>query len=611
MKTVRRAALAGLAILLVAGCGKKSNDAKVVASGGDIKITLADLYTAYNKITVTNRPDISTLEGKRRFANDLVNKEILVAEAKKMGGITDPPTLEQLDKTFHNKLLSILYREEIESKVDVSAQDVTELYEKRQQGVEASHILVEDVATAAKVREEIVSGKISFEAAAEKYSLDQSTRKKGGSLGVLLWGRAVPAFQQKAFELEPGKISEPFETEFGTHLVLVSKRVPQTMASREEMAPSLRTEARRQKEQVRMREFISEIEAKANVQWNKEGLDLVSELSGQFASQDIDTIPLERHYIPNATEEQKKVVVASYGDKTVTVGDYITHLSQQPFTSRPTTRLPERGLKELIKNTLIQNNLLIQEALARKLDERPEAAGEDARLREQVLIEMVHARFIQEADVPEEDAKAIFDSTLAAKPEDLRIPERVDMKVLVSMKEEVVRAGLRRIRAGENEDRVIRETSEDLRSKFQGSTGLVARGNYAPKLEDVAFARRPGSGWSDAVVTDTGVGAVKVLKYEPSRLATFDDMKTAIIQRLAFARGEKAFEDWLVQQRQTLNVQIHDDVLELMGQPVSGEPAPPGTAEPGTPTQPPGGPPAAQPPADQPPAAPPASGGGS
>jgi peptidyl-prolyl cis-trans isomerase C len=322
---------------------------------------------------------------------------------------------------------------------------------------------------------------------------------------------------------------------------------------------------------------------------------------------------VERHYIPEATEEQKAVVIATYsGNKTVTVGDYINHLANQPFTSRPTTRLPRRGLQELVKNSLIQTDLLIQEALARKLNERPEAATEDARIREQVLIEMVHARFIQEADVPEEDAKAIFDSTLAASPENMQIPERLDMKVLVSMKEEVVREGLRRIRAGESEDQVIRELSEDLRSKFQGSTGLIARGNYAPKLEDVAFARRPGSGWSNAVVTDTGVGAVKVLKYEAPRQATFDDMKTPILQRLAMARGEKAFEDWLNQQRQTLNVTIHDDVLELMGQPVSGEATPPtdNVGQPGTETQPPGAPPA-QPPSDQAPAAPPASGGGS
>jgi peptidyl-prolyl cis-trans isomerase C len=608
MKTVRSVTIAGLALLLAAGCGKKTNDAKVVASAGDIKVTLADLYTAYDKISVPNRPDISTLEGKRRFANDLVNKEILLAEAKRMGGITDAATLAQLDKAFQSRLLGILYREEIEAKVDVTAQDVTELYEKRKEGVEASHVLVEDSATAAKIREEIVSGKITFAKAAEKYSLDQSTNKKGGSLGVLLWGRATPAFQQMAFELEPGKISEPVDTNFGTHLILVHKRVPQTMGTREEMAPTLRNEARRQKEQVRLKEYVAEIEARSNVQWNEEALALLGQLTEDLAGKDVDTIPIEQQYIPEATDEQKKLVLVTYLDKSLTIGDYTKYLSEQPYTNRPQTRLPKRALQELIKGTILQNELLVHEAYAMKLNERPEAVSEDARIREQVLIEMVHARFIQEADVPEEDAKAIFDSTLAAQPEDLRIPERVDMKVLVSMKEDVVRAGLRRIRAGESEDKVVRELSEDMRTKFSGgSTGMIARGNYAPKLEDVAFARKPGTGWSDPVVTETGVGSVKVVGYEPSRIATFEDMKTAITQRLAFTRGEKAFEDWLMQQRETLKVEVHDDVLELMGQPVSGQAA----GQPGA-TQPPGGaPPAAQPPPGQAPAAPPASGGGS
>src|SRR6185503_7512715 len=119
----------------------------------------------------SSRPDITTLEGKRRLANDLINKEILLAEGKRLGGITDQNTLSQLDKSFKGSLAGLLYRDEIEAKTEVLGKDVADLYEKRKIAINASHILVDDIPTAAKIREEIVSGKISFENAAARYSI--------------------------------------------------------------------------------------------------------------------------------------------------------------------------------------------------------------------------------------------------------------------------------------------------------------------------------------------------------------------------------------------------------------------------------------------------------
>jgi peptidyl-prolyl cis-trans isomerase C len=335
-----------------------------------------------------------------------------------------------------------------------------------------------------------------------------------------------------------------------------------------------------------MKEFIAQLEKNANLQWNQEGLEKLGDLISASATKDIDTIPAERQHIPDATEEEQKVVLATFSGKNWTIGDYIRSMQQVPPQSRPVTRLPTRGLQELIRTMQIHNELVIADAYARGLDKHPEAKEKDARIREQIIIEMVHSRFLQEADVPEEDVKALFDSTLAANPEALKIPERINMKVLVSMNQDVVKEGLRRIRAGEPEEKVIFELSEDNRTKFNGGvTGLIARGNYAPQLEEVAFKRKPGTGWSDPIVTETGTGAVKVLAYEAPRIATFDEMKDPITQRLVQARGEKAFEDWLAKQRETLNVQIHDDVLALIGQPVSGGAAAAPSTEQGAPPQ--------------------------
>lgn len=90
--------------------------------------------------------------------------------------------------------------------------------------VRASHILVKTRPEAVKIRKEIVNGDISFEDAAEKYSLCPSS-VNGGDLGYFKRGQMVQPFSDVAFDLKVGKISDPVGTKFGWHLIkVVDKR---------------------------------------------------------------------------------------------------------------------------------------------------------------------------------------------------------------------------------------------------------------------------------------------------------------------------------------------------------------------------------------------------
>ena len=90
--------------------------------------------------------------------------------------------------------------------------------------VRASHILVKTRPEAVKIRKEIVNGDISFEDAAEKYSLCPSSLN-GGDLGYFKRGQMVQPFSDVAFDLKVGQISDPVGTKFGWHLIkVVDKR---------------------------------------------------------------------------------------------------------------------------------------------------------------------------------------------------------------------------------------------------------------------------------------------------------------------------------------------------------------------------------------------------
>jgi hypothetical protein len=72
------------------------------------------------------------------------------------------------------------------------------------------------------IEADIKSGKKTFEQAATESSEDGS-KTKAGDLGPFARGRMVKEFENAAFSLKPGQMSEPVRSQFGFHLIKVEK----------------------------------------------------------------------------------------------------------------------------------------------------------------------------------------------------------------------------------------------------------------------------------------------------------------------------------------------------------------------------------------------------
>ena len=88
--------------------------------------------------------------------------------------------------------------------------------------VSASHILVKNRNEAVQIKKDIENGG-SFEEYAQKYSLCPSGQR-GGDLGYFGRGQMVKEFEDEAFELPVGEVSEPVLTDFGWHLIKVTDK---------------------------------------------------------------------------------------------------------------------------------------------------------------------------------------------------------------------------------------------------------------------------------------------------------------------------------------------------------------------------------------------------
>jgi parvulin-like peptidyl-prolyl isomerase len=87
----------------------------------------------------------------------------------------------------------------------------------------AAHILVESEEEAQAVLDRLAAGE-EFEVIAAEVSIDASTAYRGGDLGWFSRGQMVEPFEEAAFALEVGEISEPVQTDYGWHIIKLYDR---------------------------------------------------------------------------------------------------------------------------------------------------------------------------------------------------------------------------------------------------------------------------------------------------------------------------------------------------------------------------------------------------
>ena len=222
---------AALAVLLIALAGAsvmaQGNDAgevtpaTVVATVGGEEITEADVAFIAEDLQ-QELQQIPPADRKAFLVARLVERKVM-AKAARDAQMQDTDLFRQRLGYLEDRALQRAYFvEEIAAKI--TPESVEAAYAEFVAGFQpedearARHILVATREDAEAVIAELEGGK-PFEVLAMEKSIDPSAAQNGGDLGFFQRGRMVAPFEDAAFALEPGQLSEPVETQFGWHVI--------------------------------------------------------------------------------------------------------------------------------------------------------------------------------------------------------------------------------------------------------------------------------------------------------------------------------------------------------------------------------------------------------
>lgn len=256
---------------------------KIIAKVGTYTLTKEGLAQRIEALPPQYKQMINQ---KPEFKQNLIDRWVQIAllaqEARARRMDKDKSVLEKIDEVVNTLLAQEYVMRNVVGKINITDKDVSEYYASHKsefenpEMVRARHILIkvahdakpeqwqeaEKKALDAKKR---LDGGEDFAATAKSVSEDPGSKDKGGDLGFFPRGQMVPEFEQAAFSLSSGAISEPVKSKFGYHIIKVEeKREPKTKPI-EEVSAGIKSSLAEKRQQEDIDRLISDLTKKYGV----------------------------------------------------------------------------------------------------------------------------------------------------------------------------------------------------------------------------------------------------------------------------------------------------------------------------------------------------------
>ena len=257
----------GGTLLLLTACSPPPEEGVLALVNGR-QVTQTEFDTRWGELAEATRARYEKEGGKRLFLDELITRELLMQEARKLGLDQNDAIRDRAQRYKEQLILDELLKDRIKAKVELSQEELDAFYEKHAHElltpmkVQVWQMLLPNISAAKDLEHQINQGG-DFAKFAQRYSIDGKTKAKGGDLGPYHNGLVVPEVDAVVHTLKPDMVSAPIKTDVGYYLVKITALDKEIIQADVAVRERLRQELLNEKRRRRFDGVIADIRAKA------------------------------------------------------------------------------------------------------------------------------------------------------------------------------------------------------------------------------------------------------------------------------------------------------------------------------------------------------------
>jgi peptidyl-prolyl cis-trans isomerase C len=257
----------GGSFLLLTSCAPPPEESVLALVNGR-QITQTEFDTRWGELAEATRVRYQKEGGKRLFLDELITRELLMQEARKLGLDQNDAIRERSQRYREQLILDELLKDRIKAKVELTNEELDAFYEQHANElltplkVQVSQMLLPNFSAAKDLEKQVNQGG-SFAKFAQRYSIDGKTKAKGGDLGPYRKGLVLPEVDAVIHTLKTGMISAPIKTDAGYYLVMITALDKETIEADVAVRERIRQELLNEKRRKRFDGVIADIRANA------------------------------------------------------------------------------------------------------------------------------------------------------------------------------------------------------------------------------------------------------------------------------------------------------------------------------------------------------------
>lgn len=550
-------ALYVLIFAALSGCSTPEKQSNVLVTVGDEQITTEDLASFAASIPDGMKTGSSPLEINRTLLESLIDKTVLLAEARSLDLENDPAFRAQEAKEVKSKIFGLYQQKEIVEKISVSDEELEEHQRAthRDRALRFSGIMVETKEEAEQIIAQLKAGS-DFQALAAEHSVHRETAERGGdSGGYKLRDQTIPSIAESVFPLAVGEISDPIPVPHEQKVHFVVFKVF------DEMPVSLDATYQRVKEEVfarkrteRITELLQFINDKYQPEIQEENMGLLAKLS-DAGNDDPLVLPGDEGQMP----------LVSFAGGEITLDEFLHDAKEAHVNPRDFAKPAE--VTTILNRIFIPAHLFMSEAYEMGLDKNPVIAEHLTERKPAALLTMLRKRQVdQYIAVTEDEARAFYD----ANPQKF-IPPATTTAAEILVASDTLAQRVKRL-LQEGEDPQVLYDQYSLREEAAHHSGRLDINAYNqaffPEIAEIAQSLEIGQ-VGGPVKTGAGYSVFKVLERKQEKAPYGKESQRRSMAYVKVDKARRSYVQYVRSLRDKYPVTIDEENLKR----VSAEPS--------------------------------------